>query len=763
MQAMETTPAAGRPSLAQRARRCALTGSVAFVIGCHTPRRARLAALAAAALGVHQVAEDRLHTAARRLPLAPDRMTGASVTRLEWAAAGSVGGLVLGALYTAVAHTGTRPTLAMPFFVMPGLYAVLAAREHLVLLRSIGDEATYDALLSCASGASVFALLLPPSLSMAIGASVLMPPVLAQWLRRLPEHVGGGGSYVPTVDEVQAAAEALFQPRMEILGQVMERKERWREVLGTTREPSLAQLDYSPQSIAEDETDAHEDFAGGILLTLSTRGHAGAQTDSEAEENEIQAPDSALVSSGSKALGPYPSCHGASIPETNGKPEREMRAERNVVRCDDQAFSAEAEPPKEEANDDTVSNEVKEENSFVSHTTAITVQQLESMHQTGVLTEGELTEAVRCVLREAEEKGDDWVRHAPMAAQVQLSLAVHVACNALVSVVAPATRLADFASMRTARAWETVSEKASAFGFELVVRAAKFVVDVAVVSGWMQLEEGKTWAQRNSELMRRHPVGVVVSDTTVNVLADANFESSGASCGDEFLTTCRANATDTAVVPDIDENSDYGATHLDTALLCLYETVDAPPPVYTQKLDECADVLRLSTCITNKSEIAAPSLHLRWRERWLGRSVCWPWRIVVQSQAAHQGAGQKAATIHLLGIACLTLLDRASSSTALAATEQEYSLKVARPLCEAIQSRFDSQRLPLQRSNTMLTNIVWLPSQQEYVSMVEGLEPCWPNGDGSPPHWRSHVEWFRWFATGDLLVLGVLLALRELR
>jgi hypothetical protein len=46
--------------------------------------------------------------------------------------------------------------------------------------------------------------------------------------------------------------------------------------------------------------------------------------------------------------------------------------------------------------------------------------------------------------------------------------------------------------------------------------------------------------------------------------------------------------------------------------------------------------------------------------------------------------------------------------------------------------------------------------------LVEGLEPVWLLADGTP-HWRSHIDWFRWFATGDLAVLGVLMWLRELQ
>ena len=50
-----------------------------------------------------------------------------------------------------------------------------------------------------------------------------------------------------------------------------------------------------------------------------------------------------------------------------------------------------------------------------------------------------------------------------------------------------------------------------------------------------------------------------------------------------------------------------------------------------------------------------------------------------------------------------------------------------------------------------------------HATVVEGLEPVWPRGVGEPPCWRLPTAWFRWFASGDLLVLALLLALKELR
>ena len=50
-----------------------------------------------------------------------------------------------------------------------------------------------------------------------------------------------------------------------------------------------------------------------------------------------------------------------------------------------------------------------------------------------------------------------------------------------------------------------------------------------------------------------------------------------------------------------------------------------------------------------------------------------------------------------------------------------------------------------------------------HATVVEGLEPVWPRGAGEPPCWRLPTAWFRWFASGDLLVLALLLALKELR
>jgi len=47
-----------------------------------------------------------------------------------------------------------------------------------------------------------------------------------------------------------------------------------------------------------------------------------------------------------------------------------------------------------------------------------------------------------------------------------------------------------------------------------------------------------------------------------------------------------------------------------------------------------------------------------------------------------------------------------------------------------------------------------------FDEVVEGLEPVWLLRDGTP-HWRSHIDFFRWFATGDLCVLGLLLFLKQ--
>ena len=44
--------------------------------------------------------------------------------------------------------------------------------------------------------------------------------------------------------------------------------------------------------------------------------------------------------------------------------------------------------------------------------------------------------------------------------------------------------------------------------------------------------------------------------------------------------------------------------------------------------------------------------------------------------------------------------------------------------------------------------------------VVEGLEPIFL-APGAV-HWRSHYEWFRWFASGDVVLLMLLLAVGQL-
>ena len=46
-------------------------------------------------------------------------------------------------------------------------------------------------------------------------------------------------------------------------------------------------------------------------------------------------------------------------------------------------------------------------------------------------------------------------------------------------------------------------------------------------------------------------------------------------------------------------------------------------------------------------------------------------------------------------------------------------------------------------------------------SQVEGLAPVWLLSDGTP-HWHSHTEFFRWFATGDITLLTFLLVTKLL-
>ena len=46
--------------------------------------------------------------------------------------------------------------------------------------------------------------------------------------------------------------------------------------------------------------------------------------------------------------------------------------------------------------------------------------------------------------------------------------------------------------------------------------------------------------------------------------------------------------------------------------------------------------------------------------------------------------------------------------------------------------------------------------------LANGLEPVYGLTPDGCPYWRSHVKWFRWFASGDLALLTILLILREL-
>ena len=54
------------------------------------------------------------------------------------------------------------------------------------------------------------------------------------------------------------------------------------------------------------------------------------------------------------------------------------------------------------------------------------------------------------------------------------------------------------------------------------------------------------------------------------------------------------------------------------------------------------------------------------------------------------------------------------------------------------------------------------PSPDADDDVVEGLEPIYGLAVDGSPYWQSHYTWFRWFASGDLALLGVLLFLREL-
>eukprot|EP00965_Chrysotila_dentata_P259105 6213451-Pleurochrysis_carterae.AAC.1 len=91
-------------------------------------------------------------------------------------------------------------------------------------------------------------------------------------------------------------------------------------------------------------------------------------------------------------------------------------------------------------------------------------------------------------------------------------------------------------------------------------------------------------------------------------------------------------------------------------------------------------------------------------------------------------------------------------------------------LCEEIEPVLNCRRRlvvrtsePESKQSAQRDGSRWLfPEWAEAAELVEGLERVWWASDGAP-HWQSHVGWFRWFATGDLMVLSVLVLLRELR
>ena len=55
-----------------------------------------------------------------------------------------------------------------------------------------------------------------------------------------------------------------------------------------------------------------------------------------------------------------------------------------------------------------------------------------------------------------------------------------------------------------------------------------------------------------------------------------------------------------------------------------------------------------------------------------------------------------------------------------------------------------------------------VPHADGEEDIVEGLEPVFDLAPAAV-YWRAHVGWFRWFASGDVSLLMLLLLLKELK
>lgn len=106
--------------------------------------------------------------------------TDLHISRAEWTVAGTTGvsAFITGGMI--VRNFGARPTLAMPFLMIPTFYVTLAVREELVLLRST-RPLLYESGL-CAAIAAVPPILFLPPLLRPLGIPLIGIPILAGWL-----------------------------------------------------------------------------------------------------------------------------------------------------------------------------------------------------------------------------------------------------------------------------------------------------------------------------------------------------------------------------------------------------------------------------------------------------------------------------------------------------------------------------------------------------------------------------------------------------
>ena len=137
------------------------------------------------------------------------RRSDTAITRGEWGAAASTGlATVLGGAYS-VHKMGGRPVLCAGFLLMPSLYAALATRESLVLLRS-SQPNLYEAGLVASSGLLPL-VILPPSLRLLIGLPIALPPLCAAWLEER-EGVAAAIKERAANDDMRAATVLYHAP-----------------------------------------------------------------------------------------------------------------------------------------------------------------------------------------------------------------------------------------------------------------------------------------------------------------------------------------------------------------------------------------------------------------------------------------------------------------------------------------------------------------------------------------------------------------------